>query len=1086
MVICCVGNVNRIIPNYVSHMWMATEDNGLAAALYGPCKVSALAGDRVPVEIACRTNYPFEETIQIEVAPAQAARFPLYFRIPAWCENPEIKVNRSAVDVRQAANGFVRIERPWSRGDIVKLRLPMPVRIERGYETEYPKAKYWWRKAAVFDHRRLPYASVCYGPLLMALPIADKDPNTPRPDAKWNYALDNDGTEPGVDVRVVRRPMPKHWDWPLDAPVTLTIPARAFDWHPSDHQALPDAPVEGTQPETIRLVPYGCTKFRISMFPVTPRAWAATAAAVLRLPAVFGDNMVLQQGQPVPIWGWADKGEEVTVSVAGQTRTAIAGEDGRWKIVLDKLDVGQPLTISIKGSSGNAITLKNVLVGEVWVCSGQSNMELRVADCKDAQREIAAADYPKIRLFNVVKKPAAAPETDCVGDWKECSPATVPNFSAAAYYFGRQLHRDLGVPIGLIETAWGGTPAEFWTSRKTLEANPALRPLAGQGQSSQLYNGMIAPLIPYAIRGAIWYQGESNVSRAMQYHTLFPAMIANWRADWGQGDFPFGFVQIAPFRYQGQNPACAAELWEAQLLTLKSVPNTGMVVTTDIGDVKDIHPKNKQEVGRRLALWALAKVHGRRLVYSGPIYRSMSVEGGAIRLRFYHAAGGLAASDGKPLREFTIAGADGKFVPAAATIDGDTVVVRSDQVSQPVAVRYAWRDDATPNLANKEGLPASPFRTDVWEAVFSNKQYQPRPLPTFADAKDRLPSPVYDENPLYVQMYWKTWQLAFRNFHEPKPKSGFVSQFIDASFNENIFLWDTCFLTMFCNYGHPWVPGIASLDNFYAKQHEDGEICREIVRTTGKDFAPWTAQERPILASNSGGYTVTYVNRTPPQPPPRLTLDGLNHPILAWAELDSVRVTGDRARLKIVYEPLVRYYRALQKYLRQGNGLYMTDWASMDNSPRNQYLLKGGTAVEHVLRNGPLRRKSGHDRRPAAKESGSPCVSPRRRRLGPPHQPTHVELRSPILFRPDVGGKTGAGQDDRRLLDAAGRGGLDGPGRRFGRGTAESQQLRPQASRADGACRSSGLRSGGRLLAGRRLDADQYYGCPRPRTLRQT
>ena len=214
---------------------------------------------------------------------------------------------------------------------------------------------------------------------------------------------------------------------------------------------------------------------------------------------------------------------------------------------------------------------------------------------------------------------------------------------------------------------------------------------------------MIAPLIPYAIRGAIWYQGESNVSRAQQYRTLFPAMIANWRADWGQGDFPFGFVQIAPFRYGGQDPANCAELWEAQLMTLKSVPNTGMAVTTDIGDVKDIHPKNKQEVGRRLALWALAKIHGRRLVYSGPIYRSMSVEGGAIRLRFDFAAGGLASSDGKPLREFTIAGADRKFVPAAATIDGDTIVVRSDQISQPVAVRYAWRDDAGAELGQQGG-----------------------------------------------------------------------------------------------------------------------------------------------------------------------------------------------------------------------------------------------------------------------------------------------------------------------------------------------------------------------------------------------
>lgn len=229
---------------------------------------------------------------------------------------------------------------------------------------------------------------------------------------------------------------------------------------------------------------------------------------------------------------------------------------------------------------------------------------------------------------------------------------------------------------------------------------------------------------------------------------------------------------------------------------------------------------------------------------------------------------------------------------------------------------------------------------------FAKKQYQPQPLPRFAETKDRLPSPVFDENPAYVQMYWKAWELAFRNFYEPRPGSGLVSQFIDAAFNENIFLWDTCFLTMFCNYGHPLVPGIASLDNFYAKQHADGEICREINRTTGRDFAPWQGQGRPILISAWGGYAITYVGRQPPTPPPCLTLDALNHPIMAWAELESIRLTGDRRRLAMVYEPLVRYYRAMQTYVRQGNGLYMTDWASMDNSPRNPYLVKGGTAVD--------------------------------------------------------------------------------------------------------------------------------------------
>jgi sialate O-acetylesterase len=290
------------------------------------------------------------------------------------------------------------------------------------------------------------------------------------------------------------------------------------------------------------------------------------------------------------------------------------------------------------------------------------------------------------------------------------------------------LHKELNVPIGLIDTSVGGTPAEFWTSRKALEANPVLKPMA-QGEASCLYNGMIAPLIPYAIRGAIWYQGEANVGAAFKYRTLFPAMIADWRAEWGQGDFPFGFVQIAPFGYQvwGMNPTACAELWEAQRMTLDASPNTGMAVTVDIADVnlihpKDnnfegIHPKNKQDVGKRLALWALAKVYGRDIVYSGPIYKSMAIENGKIRLQFDHLGGGLIANDGKPLSDFTIAGEDKKFVPAAAAIDGDSIVVHSDQVAKPVAVRYAWREDATPNLANKAGLPASPFRTDSWKGV---------------------------------------------------------------------------------------------------------------------------------------------------------------------------------------------------------------------------------------------------------------------------------------------------------------------------------------------------------------------------------
>jgi sialate O-acetylesterase len=451
--------------------------------------------------------------------------------------------------------------------------------------------------------------------------------------------------------------------------------------------------------------------------------WATVAVAAVKLPAVIGDNMVLQRGQPLPIWGRADQGEEVTVRLAGQTLTTKAGADGRWQVVLQKLDVGQPRTMIIHGSSGSSITLTNILVGEVWICAGQSNMELGIGACLNATAEIAAANYPQIRLLMMAPHCGGSqPAADVPEAWAPCTPQTVAangcsGFSAAGYYFGRQLHQTLNVPVGLIDTSVGGTAAELWIRQAALAANPALQPLT-QGACGYLYQSMITPLIPYAIRGAIWYQGEANGARGYQYRTLFPALIANWRADWGQGDFPFGFVQLPPFRQGGEiDPTLWAELREAQLLTWQSVTNTGMAVTMDIGDVNDVHPKNKQDVGQRLALWALAQIYGRDIVYSGPIYQSMTVAGHAIRLRFEHVGGGLIAADGQALTEFTMAGADQKFAPAVAEIDGNSVIVHSDQVRQPVAVRYAWRNDATPNLANREGLPASPFRTDTWQGV---------------------------------------------------------------------------------------------------------------------------------------------------------------------------------------------------------------------------------------------------------------------------------------------------------------------------------------------------------------------------------
>jgi sialate O-acetylesterase len=446
---------------------------------------------------------------------------------------------------------------------------------------------------------------------------------------------------------------------------------------------------------------------------------AHRAAAAVKTPAILGNNMVLQRGMKLPVWGTADPGEEVTVRFQGQEVSAKADGDGHWAVRLKELKAGGPFEMTVQGT--NKLVFKDVLVGEVWVCSGQSNMEMQLLACTGAPDTIRDSANPNIRLFTVSHANVPKPAPDVRGGWTQCGPQTVRTFSAVAYYFGRDLQKKLKVPVGLIHTSVGGTPAELWTSPEALAAHRDLKGLRGSG----LYNGMVAPLIPYAIRGAIWYQGESNAGspeRAKQYETLFPTMIEDWRARWHQGDFPFLFVQIAPWRIpQGKDkagkpiPNPAQQGWpalrEAQRLTLKKVPNTAMAVITDVGDANDIHPRKKAPVGERLARAALAVAYGEKVEYSGPAYTAMRVEGGRAVLQFDHVGGGLEAKGG-PLTGFTVAGEDGKFVPAKAEIRGDEVVVRSPQVKHPAAVRYGWSDNPEVNLWNKAGLPASPFRTD--------------------------------------------------------------------------------------------------------------------------------------------------------------------------------------------------------------------------------------------------------------------------------------------------------------------------------------------------------------------------------------
>lgn len=453
--------------------------------------------------------------------------------------------------------------------------------------------------------------------------------------------------------------------------------------------------------------------------------------AETRLPSVVGSNMVLQREKPVPVWGWDDAGQEVTVTFNGQTAKATADANGRWQVDLKAMKAGGPFDMKIQGSS--SIELKNILIGEVWVCSGQSNMEWTVRQSNNPQEEIAAAKYPRIRHIKIPHRPAEKPESDVPSDgWKVCSPETVADFTAVGYYFGRHLHQELDVPIGLIGSNWGGTRIEPWTPPAGFQQVPALKEAFADRLDSfpakngdrvnhqsplALYNGMIHPLLPYSIRGAIWYQGESNNGEGMLYHEKMKALILGWRKVWNEPELPFYFVQLAPFTYGGGRAQALPFIWEAQAETLK-VPHTGMAVTTDISNIKDIHPKNKQDVGKRLALWALAKTYGQDdIVYSGPLYKGMKMADGGnkIHLSFDHVGGGLKTRDGQPPSHFMIAGEDKQFVEAKAEIVDDQVVVSAESVKNPVAVRFGWSETAEPNLCNEAGLPASPFRTDNWD-----------------------------------------------------------------------------------------------------------------------------------------------------------------------------------------------------------------------------------------------------------------------------------------------------------------------------------------------------------------------------------
>ncbi|HVN04442.1 MAG TPA: sialate O-acetylesterase [Bryobacteraceae bacterium] len=474
-----------------------------------------------------------------------------------------------------------------------------------------------------------------------------------------------------------------------------------------------------------------------------------------RLPAILSSHMVLQRGMPIHIWGWSDPGEKITVAFHGASRSVDGDHLGNWSVFLPPEDAGGPYELRVTGS--NKIVLDDILIGDVWFASGQSNMEMPLkgfngAPLKNSAEEIAHASQPQIRLLHVPNKAADYPLIDSGASWTVCSPETAADFSAVAYFFGRDLNEREHEPIGLIDSTWGGTPAEAWVSLESIASDAGLMPvfatraqmMLSQAQTAAilasekhedeearkagrtprphpwrpdpaswapaaLFNGMVAPIVPYTIKGVIWYQGESNsrLSFAPMYAKIFPALIADWRTQWREGNFPFLFVQIANFKSN------ATEAWavvrEAQRRTL-SVTNTAMAVTADIGNPDNVHPADKQTVGARLALGARALAYGEHVEYSGPIFREAAPEDGAMRIWFDHAADGLTAKGGE-LTGFEVAGADHHYV-SAAHIDGQTVVVSSPEVAGPKYVRYGWANSPVINLYNSAALPASPFTSE--------------------------------------------------------------------------------------------------------------------------------------------------------------------------------------------------------------------------------------------------------------------------------------------------------------------------------------------------------------------------------------
>jgi sialate O-acetylesterase len=626
--------------------------------------------------------------------------------------------------------------------------------------------------------------------------------------------------------------------------------------------------------------------------------------ADVRLPTLFSDNMVFQQAMKVPIWGWADPGEKIIVELGDSKAETITNANGKWKVRIGPLVAGGPFGLTVYGK--NTLRIDNVLVGEVWIASGQSNMAMEVKSCLNADEEISMARNPMIRHFQVKRTKAIEPLEDVapvgkdswLNTWEVCDPSTAGHFSGTAYYFARTLYEERNIPIGIIHASWGGTTAEAWTPRDTLENDPGLKAiledwpaynddeewLKGEyeefiqevektrmegrpaplyfNQPSVLFNGILAPVIPYGMRGVIWYQGESNAYRACQYRELFPAMITQWRRKWEQGDFPFLFVQLANYHFE---PQVFPELREAQSMTLK-LPQTAMAVTIDIGDSTDIHPKNKQEVGRRLALAAQKTAYSEDILFSGPIYKKMFIEGSKCWLLFDHIGDGLVAKEDGELLGFSVAGKDREFLKARARIDGNQIIIWNEEINQPVAVRYAWANHPVDfNLYNQSGenpcLPASPFRTDDWpeiscSATQSIKKKRAEVPPLHDDAKVELAralennlqslelysisndiingtkwtyQKIYQGNPFLAEEYWPMADLVYGGIQY----AGFYINY-DLYNNHLILLYDDNNIKKYVVLSNEYIESFSYTDTVRHQEHHY-EYFR-IPGTNGKEL----------------------------------------------------------------------------------------------------------------------------------------------------------------------------------------------------------------------------------------------------------